>query len=430
MQFAQRFDDLPEYAFPRLRRLIASVEPGEAPLAMSIGEPRHPLSPLVAETIAAHAHEFGRYPPNEGAPELREAIVGWLRRRYGVALDPETQVTALNGTREGLFNAGLALCPEVKGGRRPAVLMPNPFYQCYGAAALAAGAEPVAVPAVAAGGFLPDYAALPPALLDRVGLAYICSPANPQGAVADAGYWRELLALAERHDFLVLADECYSEICRDEEPPGVLAAVAETGADPERAVAFHSLSKRSSAPGLRAGFAAGGPRAIEALKRLRAYGGAPVPLPLQRAATALWGDEAHVEASRALYAAKFEIADRLLGHLPGYLSPQAGFFLWLGTPDGEATARALWRRHGVLVLPGAYLGRNTAGAYLGRETAGDTLGRDTAGGNPGRDTAGGNPGRGYIRVALVAEPHEIERGLSAIAEVLGETAAQPTTRVS
>jgi N-succinyldiaminopimelate aminotransferase len=393
MQLPRRFSDLPEYAFPRLRRLLEGTAPGGPELAMTIGEPKHALPAILAETVAAHAHEFGRYPPNEGAPELRAAIAAWLARRYGVGVDPDTQVIALNGTREGLFSAGLALSPETKGGARPAVLMPNPFYQAYGAAALAAGAEPVPVPATAATGFLPDYAALPPALLDRVTLAYICSPANPQGAVADADYWRDLLALAERHDFRILADECYGEIYRDTPPPGALAAAKAAGADPERVLVFHSLSKRSNAPGLRSGFAAGGPQAIAALRQLRSYGGAPLPLPLQRAAAALWSDEAHVEASRALYRAKFELADRVLGNLPGYASPQAGFFLWLRVGDGEAAALRLWRETGVRVLPGGYLGRATA--------------------------TGPNPGHEYIRVALVAEAAAVERGLEAIRSSLG-----------
>jgi aspartate/methionine/tyrosine aminotransferase len=359
---------------------------------MSIGEPRHPIPAFVAEAVADHAAEFGRYPPNEGAPELLAAIAGWIARRYGVVDDPEIRLIALNGSREGLFNAALALSPEAKRGARPAVLVPNPFYQAYGAGALAAGAELVPVPATAATGFLPDYAALPPALLDRVTLAFVCSPSNPQGAVADPAWLRGLLALAERHDFRVVADECYSEVYPDAPPPGLLAVAAAAVADPERALVVNSLSKRSNVPGLRAGFAAGGPRTIAALRRLRAYGGAPLPLPLQRAATALWQDEAHVEASRALYRAKFAIADRLLADFPGYAPPQGGFFLWLPVGDGEAAALRLWRETGVRVLPGAYLGRATAEAP--------------------------NPGAGYIRVALVAEAAEVERGLAAIRDTL------------
>lgn len=396
MQFPARFSDLPEYAFPRLRRLLGGIPPGGPELLMTIGEPKHPLPPVVAETIAAHAQEFALYPPNDGTPELREAIAAWLARRYGVAVDPETRIVSLNGTREGLFNAAIALCPETKGGGRPAVLMPNPFYQAYGAAALAVGAEPVPVPATAETGFLPDYAALPPAVLERAALCYVCSPANPQGSVADAAWWRGLIALAEKHDFMLLADECYAEIWREAPPPGALEIAAAAGADPERVVVFNSLSKRSNAPGLRSGFAAGGPRAIAAMRQLRAYGGAPVPLPLQRASAALWRDEAHVEASRALYAEKFALADRILGDLPGYRAPDGGFFLWLDVGDGEAFALRLYRETGVRVLPGGYLGRATAGA--------------------------GNPGARYVRVALVADAAQVGRGLEAIRATLAGAA--------
>ena len=394
MQFPARFADLPEYAFPRLRRLLDGVPPGGPDLAMTIGEPKHPLPDIVARTVAAHAGDFALYPPNDGTPTLRAAIAGWLARRYGLDVDPDTRIIPLNGTREGLFNAALALCPETKVSARPLVLMPNPFYQAYGAAAAAVGSRAVTVPATEETGFLPDFWALPPALLDRVGLCYLCSPSNPQGAVADADYWRRLIALADRHDFRILADECYAEIYRHTPPPGALEVAAAVGADPERVMIFQSLSKRSSAPGLRSGFAAGGPRSIAALKQLRAYGGAPLPLPLQHASTALWKDEAHVDASRTLYREKFALADRLLDGMAGYTPPEAGFFLWLRVGDGEAAALRLWRETGVRVLPGGYLGRTTATAA--------------------------NPGQDYIRVALVADAASVERGLDAIRATLGQ----------
>ncbi|MFO1104533.1 MAG: aminotransferase class I/II-fold pyridoxal phosphate-dependent enzyme [Amaricoccus sp.] len=392
MQFPERFAALPEYAFPRLRRLLEGQAPGGSELAMTIGEPKHPIPAFVAATIAEHAEGFAVYPPNEGLPALRGAIADWIGGRYGIGLDPETQIFPLNGTREGLFSAALALSPETKAGGRPAILMPNPFYQAYGAAALAVGAEPVLVPATAETGFLPDYGALPPALLDRVTLAYLCSPSNPQGAVADRAYWEALIRLAERHDFRILADECYAEIYRDAPPPGGLAVARALGADPERVVIFQSLSKRSNAPGLRSGFAAGGPRSIAALRQLRAYGGAPLPLPLQHAATALWRDEAHVAANRALYREKFALADRIFAGWPGWRPIEAGFFLWLDVGDGEAAALRLWRETGVRVLPGGYLGR--------------------------ADADGINPGAAYIRVALVAPLEAVERGLQAIRDRL------------
>ena len=390
MQAPERFSDLPEYAFPRLRALLSDVEPGGDELAMSIGEPRHPLPDFLARTLSNEIAGFGRYPANNGSDALLFAISSWISGRYGVDLAPD-RIMALNGTREGLFNAALALFPEEKAGKRPVVLMPNPFYQVYAVAALATGAEPVYVPATARTGFLPDFAALPTETLNRTVAAYICSPSNPQGAVADAGYWRALLALAEQHDFRVFADECYSEIYRSTPPIGVLQAATEAGTDPERVLAFHSLSKRSSLPGLRSGFVAGGPGSIAAIRQLRAYAGAPLPGPLQTVAAAIWADETHVEENRALYTEKYAVADEVLGDLTGYTAPEAGFFLWLPVADGEEATLEIWRRTGVRVLPGAYLSR---------------------------DVNGDDPGRGYIRVALVAPKEDIRRGLVAIRDVL------------
>lgn len=390
MTFPERFSNLPEYAFPRLRSLLDAHAPGGDVLHMTIGEPKHAFPDWVNEIIAAHSADFGRYPPNDGTPELLDAITGWIARRYGVAFAPE-QVLTLNGTREGLYNAGMALVPETKGGKRPVVLMPNPFYQVYAVSALSVGAEPVYVPATRESGFLPDYTALDPALLNRVAAAYICSPANPQGAVASRGYWRDLIALAEQHDFQIFADECYSEIWRDAPPAGALEVAAEMGADPERVVIFHSLSKRSNLPGLRSGFAAGGPKSIARMRQLRAFAGAPIPLPLQRASERVWSDEAHVEANRALYAEKFALADEIFAGIDGAASPEAGFFLWLPVEDGEAAAMKLWLETGVRVLPGAYLSRTVDGQ---------------------------NPGHTYIRVAMVAPKEETARGLTLLRDCL------------
>jgi aspartate/methionine/tyrosine aminotransferase len=400
MVFPERFSNLPDYAFPRLRKLLDPHAPGHAPggapIVMTIGEPRHPMPDFVGPIIAANLAGFGVYPPNDGTPELLAAIAAWVQRRYGVTLSTD-RLMVLNGTREGLFNAAIALCPETKNGKRPIIAMPNPFYQVYAVAALTVGAEPLYVPATAQNGFLPDYAGLPAETLDRLAAVYICSPANPQGVVASAEYLATLMALAEKHDFRIFADECYSEIWRDAPPPGALAVAEATGTDPERVAVFHSLSKRSNLPGLRSGFVASGPQSMARMRQLRNFAGAPLPLPLQRVAEAAWADEAHVATSLALYQQKFRLADEVFSGLNNRVSPEGGFFLWLPVPssfaagDDEAATLRLWRETGVRVLPGSYLSR---------------------------DANGENPGRGYIRVAMVAAFDELQHGLIRLRDCL------------
>ncbi|EEX09418.1 aminotransferase, classes I and II [Ruegeria lacuscaerulensis ITI-1157] len=384
MNYPERFSNLPAYAFPRLRALLDHHAPGGDVVHMTIGEPKHDFPPWVTDVIVENAAGFQKYPPNEGSDALRGAIADWIDRRYGVRMDPETNIMALNGTREGLYNAAMALCPEQKNGQQPIVLCPNPFYQVYMVASISVGAQPYFVPATAATGHLPDYAGLPEDVLNRTAVAYICSPANPQGAVASRDYWAELIRLAEQYDFRIFADECYSEIYRDAPPTGILTVAQELGADPERITLFNSLSKRSNLAGLRSGLIAGGPESIKRVKQLRAYAGAPLPSPLQAAAARVWADEAHVQENRALYQEKYAIADQVFAGVQGYMPPEAGFFLWLPVEDGEQAALKLWRETGVRVLPGAYLSQ----------------------GDPGQ-----NPGKGFIRVALVAPKTQMQRGL-------------------
>lgn len=391
MMYTERFSNLPAHVWPRLRALLDGHEGGGTPIHMTIGEPKHAFPAWVTDEITKHAAGFNKYPPNDGSPELRAAIASWIARRYGVEMDPDSEVMALNGTREGLYNAVIALCPPTKNGEKSAILMPNPFYQVYMIGAISGEADPIMVPATAETGHLPDFASLPEEVLRRTTAAYLCSPANPQGVVASRDYWADLIALAEKYDFLIFADECYSEIYRDTPPTGALEVVKELGTDRNRVVIFHSLSKRSNLPGLRSGFAASGAETMRQIKQLRNYAGAPLPLPLQQAAAAVWADEAHVEENRALYQEKYAIADRIFGNVPGYASPEAGFFLWLPVEDDEAAALKLWRETGVRVLPGSYLAQNVAG---------------------------GNPGQNYIRVALVAPKDETTRGLEAIRDCL------------
>ncbi|WP_370400040.1 aminotransferase class I/II-fold pyridoxal phosphate-dependent enzyme [Sulfitobacter sp. JB4-11] len=392
MFYPERFSTLPAHAWPRLRALLDAHEGGGPVIQMTIGEPKHAFPAWVTDVIADNAAGFNSYPPNDGSPELKGAITDWIKRRYGVTMDPATEVMALNGTREGLYNAVIALCPETKNGQKPAILMPNPFYQVYMIAAISGAADPIMVNATAETGHLPDFTSVSEDVLARTVAVYICSPANPQGAVADHGYWATLIALAEKHDFLIFADECYSEIYRDTPPTGVLQVAEALGTDRNRIVAFHSLSKRSNLPGLRSGFVASGPETIAEIKQLRNYAGAPLPLPLQAAAAAVWADETHVEQNRSLYAAKFDAADRIFGNVPGYVSPPAGFFLWLPVEDDEAATVKLWRETGVKVLPGGYLAQDV----------------------PGQE----NPGKKYIRAALVAPQEETERGLELIRDCL------------
>jgi len=390
MVFPERFLTLPVATWPRLRTLLDVPARANDVINMTIGEPRHAFPAFVGDILAANLASFGSYPSNDGTADLLDAITGFLKRRYDLDLSHD-QILTLNGTREGLYNAAMALCPETKNGKQPVILTPNPFYQVYAVAALSVGAEPVYVAATPDTGNLPDYAGLPADVLDRTAIAYICSPANPQGAVADETYWRALIALAEKHDFKIFADECYSEIYRDLGPVGALQVATEMGADPDRVLIFHSLSKRSNLPGLRSGFCAGGVESIKRIRALRAFAGAPLPGPLQAVATAVWNDEDHVIENRAQYAEKYKIADSIFKNVTGYESPAAGFFLWLPVEDGEAAAVKLWQETGVRVLPGSYLSRAVGGV---------------------------SPGDGFIRVALVAPTQEMQRGLTLIRDCL------------
>ena len=396
MGFPERFSVLPEYPFARLRKLLKRRRPGGEVIDLSVGNPRHAFPGWVAETVNDGRAGLGTYPPTMGTPDLLEAIAGWVGRRYSVDVNPGKEILVLNGTREGLFNACLWLVPESKNGQVPCVLIPNPFYQVYAGGAVAAGAEPVYVPATKETGYLPDYESLPEEVLERTSIAFLCSPSNPQGAVASANYLARLLNLAERHGFRVLADECYSEIYRDEPPPGILEVAERARIKRERVVSFHSLSKRSNLPGLRSGFLVAGRRTVKWMKTLREYSAPSMPGPLQAASARAWGDETHVDENRQRYCRKFELADRILGDVKGYGSAAGGFFLWLNVGDGEAAALKLWSDSGVRVLPGEYLGREVDGS---------------------------NPGQGHIRAALVADEPELETALMKIRDFMRKRGA-------
>jgi N-succinyldiaminopimelate aminotransferase len=385
-----RLDLLTDYPFQRLTDLLGGPATADS-IVMSIGEPQHSPPALVTRILSERAALWGKYPPANGSPEFRQACAAWLTRRFKLPegmIDADKMVLPVAGTREALYLIAQTVVSEAPAGApKPVVLLPNPFYQVYVGAAVMAGAEPVFVPGAAGPASQPDYTTLPEEVLARTQLAYLCSPANPQGSVADLDLLKRTVELARKYGFVLAMDECYSDIFDVAEPAGALEACAALGGSVDNVVVFHSLSKRSSAPGLRSGFVAGDPKVMALFGRLRSYGGAATPLPILAAATALWRDEVHVEENRALYRAKLDMAERLLGNRPGFARPAGGFFLWLDVGDGENVAVQLWRQAKIRVLPGKYLARDGVGDR-------------------------------YIRVALVHDLETTEQALTRMAEIL------------
>lgn len=388
--------------FQRLADALAGIEPAMPAISLALGEPQHPIPDFVAPVLAASVNDFGRYPAIRGTHPFRAAMRDWLDRRYDLqgVIDADRMIIPLNGTREGLFSAAIAagnwyaakLKSEDRSKAKPAVLMPNPFYPAYWAGALAAAAEIVPLDCSPQHDGLPDLAAIDPSLLARTVAFYLASPANPQGSVASASYWRRLVELARRHDFLLFADECYSDLYRSAPPAGVLSSAASGGF--ANVVTFHSLSKRSNLPGLRVGFAAGDPDFIDFWSSHRNVAAPQVPIPAQAVAIAAYGDQAHVERNRIFYNEKFRAAEHILGNRFGYRTPAGGFFLWLDMSEvggGEAAAIRLWREGGVKTLPGAYLAM------------------------PGPD--GINPGNDFLRLAMVHDLATSSEALNRLANI-------------
>ena len=378
-------EKLHPYPFERLATLKAGIEPpaGLAHIALSIGEPKHPTPEIILRELSAQLDGLARYPLTRGEAALREAISAWLSRRFALAgaeLDPERQILPVNGTREALFAFAQAV---VDRSANALVMMPNPFYQIYEGAALLAGAEPYYLNTRAENGYQIEFDAVPEQLWRRCQLLYLCSPGNPTGAVASRAQLGRLLELADRHDFVIAADECYSEIYADEQSPpvGLLQYVREIGRDDyRRCVVFHSLSKRSNAPGLRSGFVAGDARVLAAFLRYRTYHGCAMPPPVQAASIAAWNDEDHVRENRELYRRKFDAVLDILTPEMEVTRPDAGFYLWPRTTLADTEfARKLYAEHHLTVLPGSFLSR---------------------------DTRDGNPGANHLRLALVASIDE------------------------
>jgi N-succinyldiaminopimelate aminotransferase len=382
--------------FARLADLLAGHEPGKPLISLSLGEPQHPVPDFVQPVLSKYIADFGRYPVAKGIEPFRKAAADWLGRRFKLprAVNPETEVLVLNGSREGLFFAAIA-AERFVGPRRgkPAILVPNPFYPVYGAGARSSGCETVPLWTGPENDFLPDLGKLSEELLARTVAFYIASPANPQGSVASRSYFDKLKALADRFGFMIFSDEPYSEIYT-KEPPGSL--LESGGADFKNVAVFQSLSKRSNLPGMRVGFVAGDAKFLTAFHELRNVAAPQVPVPLQQVAIACYNDEAHVEENRRLYRLKFDLADQILGNRYGYKRPAGGFCVWLDVSalgnEEELTLR-LFKEGGVRVIPGSYLARQQAD--------------------------GSNPGKGYIRLALVQDSETTAEALHRLVKVLG-----------
>lgn len=369
------------YPFERLAQLKKGLVPpaDRQHIALSIGEPGHATPHFIQEALLSHLHGLSRYPNTLGLHELRQAIAAWLARRFALPaenIDPESQILPVNGTREALFS--FAQC-VLDGGEKPVVIMPNPFYQIYEGAALLAGAEPYYVNTLEENGYLPDFDAVPEAIWRRCRLVYLCSPGNPTGAVLDQSGHQRLLELAERYQFLIAADECYSEIYADEDnpPPGLLQSAHAMGNSAfRRCIVFHSLSKRSNAPGLRSGFVAGDAQVLRRYFQYRTYHGCAMPLPTQHASSAAWQDETHVRQNRQQYREKFTAVLDILDTVCSVSRPPASFYLWLKTPIADSEfARRLFAKENITVLPGSFLSRTSNGI---------------------------DPGQYHVRIALVA----------------------------
>ncbi|WP_172147856.1 MULTISPECIES: succinyldiaminopimelate transaminase [Pseudomonas] len=374
-------NQLQPYPFEKLRALLAGARPpsDKPAIALSIGEPKHRSPAFVAEALSANLEKLAVYPSTLGIPELREAIASWCSRRFNLPagmLDPARQVLPVNGTREALFAFTQAVVQRDVGGL---VVSPNPFYQIYEGAALLAGAQPHYLACLEQHGFNPDFDAVPSDVWQRCQILFLCSPGNPTGALIPLATLKKLIQLADQYDFVIAADECYSELYFDElnPPAGLLTACAELGrSDCKRCVVFHSLSKRSNLPGLRSGFVAGDADILQSFLLYRTYHGCAMPVQTQLASIAAWNDEQHVKANRALYREKFDAVLAILDGVLDVQRPDGGFYLWAKTPlDDETFTRELFAREHVTVVPGSYLSRSVDGV---------------------------NPGANRVRMALVA----------------------------
>lgn len=394
-----RLDQLQPYPFQRLRELFAGVtaNPELSPINLSIGEPKHPTPAFIGDVLTANLAGLANYPITQGSDTLRGAIASWCERRYGVNLDPASQILPVNGSREALFAFAQAVIDPTRHVKR--VLSPNPFYQIYEGAAILAGAKPYFLNTLPENGYRLMLDEVPEDMWETVQLAYICSPGNPTGKVLTLNEWQALLDLSEQYGFIIAADECYSEIYFDEDDPplSALSAAEMLGRDCSRLVVFNSLSKRSNVPGMRSGFVAGDASLIRQFLLYRTYHGSAMNPAIQAASAAAWQDEAHVVENRRQYCEKFAAVMPILKDALNFTAPDAAFYLWTNVPGGDDTgfARELYRAKHVTVLPGRFLAR--------------------AGG-------GVNPGQGFVRIALVDRLEASVEAARRIVEFVNEKA--------
>ena len=394
-EFNENLALLNDYPFQRLNNLLKDIETpkDKKVLILSIGEPQHKPPKFIKEIINKNYSKWGKYPPTLGMDKLNIASINWVKRRFKLPKDMvnyKDNIVQLAGTREGLFNIALALTPRRrKNNLKPAILIPDPFYQVYAGASRISGADPVFVSSLKENGFIPAFSNVDKKTLSRTSIIYVCSPSNPEGISLKLKNWKDLIVLARKNNSTLIVDECYTDIYSDIPPMGVLEACDKLNTDISNIVSFHSLSKRSNLPGFRSGFAVGDKNIITNFKKLRHYCAGQQPIPIQEAAAALWEDDAHAEKNRAKYKKKFQIAKSIFKKEYGFYIPDGGFYLWLNVGNGEKITQKLWEKKGIKVMPGSFLSRTDSS-------------------------------KAYIRVALVSSIAETDSALKSIYDLLSK----------
>jgi N-succinyldiaminopimelate aminotransferase len=358
----ENLEMLNDYPFQRLNKLLKGIKipKNSKEIVLSIGEPRHKPPSFIKNILNKNYSEWGKYPPTLGMDKLNIASINWLNRRFSLSkkfINHKDNIVQLAGTREGLFNIALALSPIKKNGKKPVILIPEPFYQVYAGAARISGAMPFFVGSLRKNNFISAFSSVDKKLLERTSIIYVCAPSNPEGSALKLKEWANLISIARSYNSILIVDECYSDIYINEPPLGVLEACKKLNTNLSNIVSFHSLSKRSNVPGIRSGFAVGDKYLIENFKKLRHYCAGQQPIPIQEVATALWNDDDHAEKNRKIYRRKFKLAEKIFKNHKDFYIPDGGFYIWLKVGNGEKITKELWRQKGIKVMPGAYLSK-------------------------------------------------------------------------